>query len=100
MIKAYIDKLIDWQSAIIDGEEVEPAEIEALLSAAVEIVPESSVDDVQRLARAVESLERLIRDRYEEVGEELRRLGQGRQALKGYNHLRGHHEGQRLYRRA
>ena len=100
MIDAYIQKLVEWQSAIVDGEEVEPAAIEELLSAAVAVVPESDVEDVQRLARAVESLEHLIRDRYEEVGEELRRLGQGRQALKGYNHLRGHHEGQRLYRRA
>ena len=96
----YIQELEFLHRAILNGEEVEPTAIEEVLAGACRIVPASDLADVERLAAAVDALEVLIRDRLQEVGEELRRLGQGRQAIKGYNHLRGHSEGQRLYRRA
>ena len=99
-MQRYIQQLNDWRTDIVNGEEVDTEAIEGLMQAACERVPTSAIEEVEALARAVESLELLIRDRYEEVGEELRRLGQGRQALKVYNHLRGYAEGQRLYRRA
>ena len=99
MIQSAIEQLAGWARAIRNGEEVDSSMIEDTLAEACRAVPTSDRADVRRLAAAVEDLEVLIRDRYEEVGEELRRLGQGRQALKGYNHLRGHLEGQRLYRR-
>ena len=96
----YIQELEFLHRAILNGEEVEATAIEEVLAGACRIVPASDLADVERLASAVDALEVLIRDRLQEVGEELRRLGQGRQAIKGYNHLRGHSEGQRLYRRA
>ena len=99
-MQAAIDQLNAWAGAIQNGEEVDVVSIEALLADACRAVPSSERSQVKRLAAAVDHLEELIRDRYEEVGEELRRLGLGRQALKGYNHLKGHLEGQRLYRRA
>ena len=100
MIESLIQQFVDWHTSILDGEEVDVASIEGLLQTACDTAARSDRADVKRLLGAVDALEELIRDRYQEVGEELRRLGQGRQALKGYNHIRGHSEGQRLYRRA
>lgn len=100
MMESVIRQFIDWHSSILNGEEVDIAKIEVLLQAGCEAAPRSDPADVKRLLSAVDALESLVRDRYQEIGEELRRLGQGRHALKGYNHIRRHSEGQRLYRRA
>ena len=86
--------------AIQDGEEVDADAIEELLLRGQRAASGSADADVRSLLDAVQDLEKLIRERFQEVGEELRRLAQGRQALRGYNHLRGASEGQRLYRRA
>lgn len=96
----YIQEIESLHRLILNGEDVDATAIEEVLAGACRIVPASDTADVARLAAAVQALEALIRDRLEEVGEELRRLSQGRQAIKGYNHLRGHSEAQRLYRRA
>jgi|ETNmetMinimDraft_25_1059894.scaffolds.fasta_scaffold334798_1 hypothetical protein len=86
--------------AIHNGEDVDAATIEELLTRGERNAASASDADIRALLETVQGLEALVRDRYEEVGEDLRRLGQGRQALKGYHHLRGASEGQRLYRRA
>jgi hypothetical protein len=99
-MESLIRQFVDWHTSILNGEEVDVASIEGLLETARDAAPRSDSADVERLLQAVDALELLIRERYQEIGEELRRLGQGRQALRGYNHIRGHSEGQRLYRRA
>jgi len=87
-------------TAVLNGEEVDVEAIENLMVRARGCTPEAGLTEVRKLHESIGKLEVVIRDRYQEVGEELRRLGQGRQALRGYNHLRGLDQGQRLYRRA
>jgi hypothetical protein len=99
-MRSLIAKLVDWHTAIVNGEEVDVASIEFLMREVCELASRASKADVARVAKVIDGLEPLIRERYQEIGEELRRLGEGRSALKGYNHIRGHSEGQRLYRRA
>jgi hypothetical protein len=99
-MRSVIERLLDWHTAIVNGEEVDVASIELLMREVCELAPMASKADGARAVKVIEGLEPLIRERYQELGEELRRLGEGRTALKGYNHIRGHSEGQRLYRRA
>jgi len=86
--------------AIRDGDDVDCAEIEEILARGRSTVEQATEEEIRRLLQIVDQLETQVRDRFEEVGDELQRLGQGRQALKGYNHIRSLSEGQRLYRRA
>ena len=99
-MRSVIQSLVDWHTAIVNGEEVDVVSIEFLMGEARELAPMASKADVARAVKVIGDLEPLVRERYQELGEELRRLGEGRTALKGYNHIRGHSEGQRLYRRA
>jgi hypothetical protein len=99
-MRIVIQRLVDWHTAIVNGEEVDVASIEVLMREVCELAPTASKADVARAVKVIGDLEPLVRERYQELGEELRRLGEGRTALKGYNHIRGYSEGQRLYRRA
>ena len=95
-----LQQLTDLLSSLNDGLDISGEEVDALMGRIREAAPKLEQDEIRQLDGAIRQIELVARDRFEEIGEELRRLNQGRQALRGYNHLRGIDGCQRLYRRA
>jgi len=100
MARRLLGELDKFVAALNDGSDVSEESVQELMRRIESSVEEMSDDEIRSLDKAIRRLEQVARDRYEEMGEELRRLNYGRQALRGYNHLRGIDSCQRLYRRA
>ncbi len=100
MVGNILRELKQLQSALADGGDVTEEAVDSLMSRVRCVADDLSEAEIRKVDGAIRRLEEVARDRFEEMGEELRRLNYGRQALRGYNHLRGVDSCQRLYRRA
>lgn len=100
MFRTLMNELEVIERAINDGGEICIEHIDALLTRIRTSLPELETAEIRLIDKQIRRVEFVGRDRYEEIGEELRDLNFGRKALRGYCHLRGFDQGQRLYRRA
>jgi hypothetical protein len=100
MYRRLLQQLTDLQGSLNDGLDISAEGIDALMGRIRDAAPKLDKEEIRQLDGAIRQIELVARDRFEEIGEELRRLNQGRTALRGYNHLRGIDGCQRLYRRA
>ncbi len=88
---------VDQAREALGRDELDDAEALLELSERVRAAaPTLSRADQQELATAWDALVLAAEAHRERVGQELKRLGSGRRALRGYAHLRGHKRGQRL----
>ena len=88
------------ERTINDGGEICIEHIDTLLTQIRMSLPELEAAEIRLIDKQIRRIEFVGRDRYEEIGDELRSLNFGRKALRGYSHLRAFDYGQRLYRRA
>jgi hypothetical protein len=100
VFRTFTNELYLIERAINDGSEICVEQIDALLTRIRTSLPELETAEIRLIDKQIRQIEFVGRDRYEEIGEELRSLSLGRKALRGYSHLRGFDYGQRLYRRA
>ena len=88
------------RSQLEQGAEVEPTVIEALVARIEVEAPEMPREEQLVLREHIEFLEDFVRDASEEVGSQIRKLQQGKVAMRSYTFLRSSTTGQRLYRKA
>ena len=100
-----MSRILDWLSELEAAtastpDEVDPAELEALC-AALQAEPEAiSPAAAPEVVARLERLADWARGQSEGLSEELRALGGGRRAMRGYATLRSAHTAQRLFKRA
>ncbi len=97
---ALVDAFAGLRGDLERGEQLDPALVESLLERVGREAQELPRDDVLMLQEHVRFLEEYVRDAHDEVGERLKKVGQGRWALRGYSFLRKSNTGQRLFRKA
>jgi len=97
-----LQKMQRMEEHLRDGQAVEPAQVQRLLRRVRRVVGKRHDDRtlLLALADAMKQLTSAAEAQKEMLDQELRRVGVGREAMQGYNHLKGMKTGQKLYRRA
>ncbi len=100
MSRDLCEEFAELRRQLEQGEEVDPPVIEALLVRVEQEAPHMPRESVLLLREHVEFLEDFVRDAHAEVGDQIRKLSQGKWAMRSYTFLRSNSTGQRLYRKA
>lgn len=95
-LRALLGEVGQAREALDRDELLSPDVLHELSERVRSVAPGLPRTDQQALAEAWDALVLSAEAHRERIGEELRRLGSGRRALRGYAHLRGHKRGQRL----
>ena len=100
MFAQFRDQLNAIIEALEGGTSVDEASVERLMIRMRESVPDMSRSEVIELHKAVGRAIALVLAQKEGVASELQQIRKGKQALRGYSHIRGHQTNQRLCRQA
>lgn len=91
-----VEELTRLAAQIRAGEMLDYSERVKELMTRSRLVAKGNPGDIQRIAAALESLDKAVRARMEDIESSLREVGTRRTALSAYGAIRGHHTAQNL----